>query len=128
MDFHWSLSDSKSPLVSRTLLSILAVLNNGWFSLVLQLPSPPVPLIIYLVTVPKAAITIGIIVTCMFDSYFNSLARSMYFFFFSHYFSLILWSAGSAKSTILQFLFFCWRRNKTVNVGYAVTETKRSIT
>ena len=29
MDFHWSLSDSKSPQVSRTLLSILAVLNNA---------------------------------------------------------------------------------------------------
>ena len=28
MFFHWSLSDSKSPLVSRTLLSIMAVFNN----------------------------------------------------------------------------------------------------
>ena len=31
-----------------------------------------------LVTVPKAPITIGIIVTFMFHSFFNSLARSMY--------------------------------------------------
>ena len=29
MVFHWSQSDSKSPQVSRTLLSILAVLNNA---------------------------------------------------------------------------------------------------
>ena len=29
MVFHWSLSDSKSPQVSRTLLNILAVLNNA---------------------------------------------------------------------------------------------------
>ena len=29
MVFHWSLSDSKSPKLSRTLLSILAVLNNA---------------------------------------------------------------------------------------------------
>ena len=29
MAFHWSLSDSKSPQVSRTLLSILAVLDNA---------------------------------------------------------------------------------------------------
>ena len=29
MVFHWSLSDSKSPYVSRTLLSILANLNNA---------------------------------------------------------------------------------------------------
>ena len=28
MVFHWSLSNSKSPQVSRTLLGILAVLNN----------------------------------------------------------------------------------------------------
>ena len=29
MVFHWSLSDSKSPQVSRTLLSILANLSNS---------------------------------------------------------------------------------------------------
>ena len=29
MVFHWSFSDSKSPEISRTLLSILAVLNNA---------------------------------------------------------------------------------------------------
>ena len=28
MFFHWSLSDNKSPQVSRTILNILAVLNN----------------------------------------------------------------------------------------------------
>ena len=106
MVFHWSLSDSKSPQISRTLLSILAVLNNAVFwmvSLSCQLPSPfnnP------LVTVPKAPITIGIIVTFMFHSFFNSLARSRYLSFFSHSFSFIVWSAGTAKSTILQVLFF----------------------
>ena len=63
-----------------------------------------------LVTVPNTPITIGIIVTCMFHSFFNSLARSRYLTFFSYSFSFILWSAGTAKSTILQvlFLFFCW--------------------
>ena len=29
MIFHWSLSDSKSPQVSRTLLGIVANLNNA---------------------------------------------------------------------------------------------------
>ena len=38
--------------------------------------------------------------------FFNSLARSRYLSFFAHSFSLILWSTGTAKSTILQFLFF----------------------
>ncbi len=47
------------------------------------------------VTVPNAPITIGIIVTCMFHSFFNSLARLEYLSFFSHSFSFILWSAVS---------------------------------
>ena len=59
-----------------------------------------------LVTVPKAPITISIIVTFMFHSFFNSLARSRYLSLFSHSFSFILWSAGTAKSTILQILFY----------------------
>ena len=59
-----------------------------------------------LVTVPNAPITIGIIVPCMFHSFFNSLAKSKYLSFFSHSFSFTLWSAGTAMSTILQVLFF----------------------
>ena len=59
-----------------------------------------------LVTVPNAPITSGITVTCMFHSFFNSLVRSRYLSFFSHSFSFILWSADTAKSTVLQFLFF----------------------
>ena len=59
-----------------------------------------------LVTVPNAPITIGIIVTCMFLSFSDSLASSRYLSFFNHSFSFILWSAGTAKSTILQILFF----------------------
>ena len=58
-----------------------------------------------LITVPNALFTIGIIVTCMFHRYFNSLARSRYLSFFSHSFRIILLSAGTAESTILQFLF-----------------------
>ena len=58
-----------------------------------------------LVTVLKAPITIGIIVTFMFHSFFNSLVRSSHLFLFSHTFSFILWSAGIAKSTILQIFF-----------------------
>ena len=52
------------------------------------------------VIVPKAPITIGTIVTFMFHSFFNSLARSRYLSFFSLSFRFILWSAGTAKSTI----------------------------
>ena len=62
-----------------------------------------------LVIVPNAPITIGTIVTFMFHSFFNSLPRSRYLSFFSLSFRLILWSTGTAKSTILLILFFfCW--------------------
>ena len=107
MVFHWSLSDSKSPQVFRTLLSILSVLNNAVVWMVSIRPptsKSSSPFSNPLVTVPNAPITIGIIVTCMFHSFFNSLARSRYLSFFSHSFSFILWSAGTAKSTILQVL------------------------
>ena len=109
MVFYWSLSDSKSPQVSRTLLSILVILNNVVVWMVSTHPptsKSSSPFSNPLVTVPNTPITIGIIVTCMFHSFFNSLARSRYLSFFSHSFSFILWSAGTAKSTILQFLFF----------------------
>ena len=109
MVFHWSLSDSKSPLVSRTLLSIRAVLNNAVVWMVSTCPptsKSSSPFSNPLVTVPNAPITIGIIVTCMFHIFFNSLARSRYLSLFSHSFSFILWSAGTAKSTILQVLSF----------------------
>ena len=74
MVFHGSLSDSKSPQVSRTLLSILAVLNNVvvWMLSIRPLTSKSsCPFNNPLVTVPNAPITIGIIVTCVFHSFFQ---------------------------------------------------------
>ena len=108
MVFHWSLSDSKSSQVSRTLLSILAVLNNVVVWMVSTCPptsKSSSPFSNPLVTVPNASITISIIVTGMFHGLFNSQARSWHLSFFSHSLSFILWSAGTAKSTILQVLF-----------------------
>ena len=109
MVFHRSLSDSKSPQVSRTRLRILAVLSNAVIWIVSTRPptsksSRPFnnPLVIVL----NAPITIGTIVTFMFHSFFNSLARSRYLSFFSCSFIFILWSARTAESTILQILFF----------------------
>ena len=109
MVLHWSLSDSKSPEVSRTRLRILAVLSNAVVWIVST--RPPIskssrPFNNPLVIVPKAPITIGTIVTFMFHSFFNSLARSRYLSFFSLSFRFILWSAGTAKSTISQIFFF----------------------
>ena len=108
MVFYWRLSDRKFPQVSWTLLSILADLNNVVVWMVSTRPptsKSSSPFNNPLVIVPNAPITIGIIVTCMFHSFFNSLARSRYLSFFLHSFSFILWSAGTVKSTILQVLF-----------------------
>ena len=102
MVFHWSLSDSKSPQVSMTRLSILAVLSNAVAWIVSTCPPTSKssrPFNNPLVTVP---ITIGYFHVPQF---FNSLSRSRYLSFFSLSFRFILWSAGTAKSTILQILF-----------------------
>ena len=109
MVFHWSLSKSKSPSVSKTRFSILADLNNVVVRMVSTLrfiSKSTNPFIYHLVTVPRALIKIGINVTFMFHSFFfNSPSTSKYYLSF-HFFNFILWSAGTAKSTILQFLFF----------------------
>ena len=67
--FHCSLSDSESPQVSRTLLSIPTVLNNAVVWMV-STRSPTSksfsPFNSPFVTVPNAPTTIGIIVTFMF--------------------------------------------------------------
>ena len=106
---HLSLSDSKSPQVTRTRLRILAVLSNAVVWIVSTRPPTSKssrPFNNPLVIVPKVPITIGTIVTFMFHSFFNPLARSRYLSFFSLFFRFILWSAGTAKSTILQILVF----------------------
>ena len=108
MVFHRSLSDSKSPQVSRTRLRILAVLSNAIVWIVSIRPPTSKssrPFNNPLVNVLNAPITIRTIVTFLFHSFFNSLARSRYLSFSSLSNRFILWSAGTAKSTILQILF-----------------------
>ena len=92
MVFHWSLSDSKSPQVSRTLLSILAVRNNAIVWMVSTRPptsKSSSPFSNPLVTVPNAPNTIGIIVTCMFLSFFQFPSKvevlTLLFTFFQFY-------------------------------------------
>ena len=82
---------SKSP-VPRTLLSILAVHNNVVWMVVIRPPTikSSSPFNNRLFTVPKAPLTIGIIVTFMLHKFFNYLIRSSYLSFFSLSFSFIL--------------------------------------
>ena len=104
MVFHWSLSDSKSLQVSRTLLSILTNDNNAVVRMISTGPliyKSSSPFINILVTLPSAPFTIDIKVTV--PQFFSILyqGRGIYSFFFSHYFTFILWSALTVKSTIL---------------------------
>ena len=97
MFFQWSLSDSKSSQVSRTLLSILADFNNAVVWIVSIRPVIFKSSSCYtnpLVSVLRAPITISIIVTFMF--LFNSLTRSRYLSFFSH-FDFSQWSGWDSK-------------------------------
>ena len=106
MVFHWSLSDSKSPQVSRTRLSILAVLSNAVVWIIsIRLPISKSSRLFNnpLVTVPNAPITTGTIVTFMFHSFFFYFYVLILFFTFLQ---IYLWSAGTAKSTIVQILIF----------------------
>ena len=69
MVFQWRLRDGKFPQVSRTLLSVLADVNNvvaGWMVSTHPLVFKPSSLGINpLVTIPRTPITIGISVTFM---------------------------------------------------------------
>ena len=131
MVFHGSLSDSKFSQVSRTLLSILADLNNV---LVWMFPTCPFisksssPSTNPLVTVPSVPITIGITVTFMFHSFFSSLVRSMYLSFFSPFFSFTQRSAGTAESINQQVLFFflltITRSGRLVKIRWSVYISK----
>ena len=87
------LSDSKSPQVSKTLLSILADFNNAVVLIVFI--CPPIsksfsPCTYPLMTVPSAPITIGITVTFMFNRFSIYLARSMYFISLFNYYYFTL--------------------------------------
>ena len=108
MVFHWSQSDSKSSQVSRTLLSILADLNNVvvWMVFTRPLISKfSSPFNNLLVAVSSAPIKIGITITFMSHNLFYFLARFWYLSLFSPSVSFTLWSVGTVKFTIRQVLF-----------------------
>ena len=110
MTFHWNQSDSKSPGISRTHLSILTNLNNAPVYMVSILPlisSSSGPR-----SKPNASITINITVTFMLHSFLSSLVRSKCMGLFSPSLIFTLWSAGLAKSTIRQVITRsgCWPR------------------
>ena len=120
---HWSLNDSKSPQVSRTLLSILTDINNAvvWMVSIRPLISKSSgPCTNPLVTVPIAPSTTGIIITFMFHSFFNSFARLssccyyycyywFYYYYYYYYYRLCEYpqSPSDNRSSPLSWYLFC---------------------
>ena len=108
MVFHWSLSDSKSLQVSRTLLSIL---NNAVVWMVSTFPSTSKsssPFNSPLVTVQKAPITLDITVTIMFLSFFFSILKQGRATYSSFHFLSVLFCGqpGQQSRQFCKFSFF----------------------
>ena len=112
MVLHWSLTDSKSPHVFRTLLRILAVLNNAVVWMVSTLPPTSKfssPFNSHLVTVPNAPIIIGIIVAFMFHSFFFIPKQGLDTYPSFHFLSLLFCGQPGPQSRqfcMFSFLFF----------------------
>ena len=112
-------SDSKSPQVSRTFLSIPGDLNNAVVWMVSTHPlisKSSSPCTSPLVTVSSAPITIGFTVTFLLHSFFNSQARSRYlslifFVAFLQFYPVVSWKGKVhyLAGSLFFFLFlFCW--------------------
>ena len=106
--FHWSLSDSKSPQVSRTLLSIPANAVVEMVSILPSISNCSNPIFKPLGTVPSASITIGITVNLMFHNFFTSLIKVKNLSLFSFSLTFTLWSARTAKSALRRVVFSFW--------------------
>ena len=123
--FHWRLSDSKSPQVSRTLLSILADLVAVLWIVSIRpfISKSSCPFVNPLVSIPRAPITFH--VTFMFLGFpshlgqqsppFNKFSFSFFFFFFLltiiRYGRLAesKWSVCISKSERSLCVSFSWR-------------------
>ena len=121
---HWSLSDSKSFQVSRTLLSILANLKNAvvWMVSTCHLISKSSsPFINPLGIVPSSPITIGITVTFMFHSFsFSSKVKVLVFLFAFFYFYSVVCQDGKGRFRRVFFLFFFWLTGRLAETRWSV--------
>ena len=97
------------PQIPWTLLCMLVDLNNAvvWTVSTCRLISrSSTPYTIHVVTLPRALITVSITVTLMCHSFSSVLARSRYWYLISLSLNFTQSSAGTAKSSIQQVLFF----------------------
>ena len=132
MVFYRSLSNSKSPLVSRTLLSILADPNNAIVWIVSTCPliyTSSTPLTNLLVTVQRPPITIGITDNFMLYSFFQFSSKVYVFsslFVFFQFYPLINRngkvhnSAGSLFLFIYSFLLTITRSDRLAEIWWSI--------
>ena len=110
MVFHWSLNDRKSPQASRTLLSILAVLNNDvvWMISTRPLTSESSsPFSNPLFTVPNAPITIGHLNVPQFFQFPSKVEVLIPLFTFFQFYSVVSRdSKVDYFASSLYFIFF----------------------
>ena len=110
MVFHWSLSDSKSPQVSRTLLRILTYLSKASVWMVLTRPlisKSSRPFNNPLVIIPSAPITSSITVTFILHCFFQFSCKvqvHILVFVFVLLYSVVSWDSKLHNSAIFFFL------------------------
>ena len=126
MVFH---CDSKSLQVSRTLLSMLADINNAvvWMvSTHSRISKSSSPSTNPLVTVPRMPITIGIPVTFMLHSPFSSLARSLYisFFTFLQFYPVVSWNGEVHYLTGSLFLLTVTQSGHLLGIRWSICISK----
>ena len=125
MVFRISLSHSKSPQVSRTLLGLnnIVVWMVSTHSLIFKSSTPfynPTA------TVPRVLITIGIDVTFMFHNFFNSLPRLalILLFFFFQFYSVDSRDSKVYYSAVSLFLLIITRSGRLTEMKWSVCMLK----
>ena len=117
MVFQRNLSESKSPQVSRTLLSILADIINTIICVVrffLLFTILPVFLPFWTVQGYHFQL-VSLLPLCFIAFFFSSSARFKYLLIFLSSFIFPLWSAKTVKSTGQQVLFVYFLRGRVIN-------------
>ena len=131
MVFHSSLSDNKSPQVSRTLLTILIDLSNAewWYLFVIWFLSLPVPLPDPFGIVPSAQIAVCITVIFMIHSFFVffcALWQGPDIYPYFHFLLILLYCLPGQKSSLFGVFFFFFFFFLTITRSGCMTEIRWS--